>query len=197
MVRAGLELIFRITNDGAPVAQRQGPVGTLAHIRAPRTRDPLGLGVALNTLDERAAFHILVSGIYNTPGYPITPRLRLPRMQSQRQDPGVELEVLISRKDRERSAGSDRANEKIDTRALDTGRAAAVGEGSSLLIVAGTELDVGKGAQMLPERVELVGSTHAGKELLANRPHDESPSVMNQIREHGDQGRGRGVPFTP
>ena len=118
-------------------------------------------------------------------------------MQSQRQDPGVEIEVLVSRKDRERSAGSDRANEKIDTCALDTGRAAAVGEGSGLLIVAGTELDVGKGAQVLPKRVELVGSTHAGKELLANMPHDVSPSVMNQIREHGDQGRGRGVPFTP
>jgi len=92
-------------------------------------------------------------------------------MQSQRQDPGVVLEVLVGREDRERSTGSDRTDEEIGTRALDTGRAAAVGEGSSLLIVAGTQLDVGKGAQMLPERAELVGSTDAGKKLLANRPH--------------------------
>jgi hypothetical protein len=48
----------------------------------------------------------------------------------------------------------------------------------------------------LVEHVELVGNTHAGKELLANRPH-ESPSVMNRVREHGDQAGGRGVPFTP
>jgi hypothetical protein len=60
------------------------------------------------------------------------------RMQSQRQDPSVVLEVLVSRKDRERSTGSYRADEEIDTRALDTGRTAAVGEGSRLLIVSDT-----------------------------------------------------------
>ena len=57
MEGSGLEFILRISNNGAPIAENQNAVATLAQVGMPFTMKIASLGEFLNSADELVPSH--------------------------------------------------------------------------------------------------------------------------------------------
>jgi hypothetical protein len=94
------------------------------------------------------------------------------------QDDGQTLsevpEIPVRGKDRQVTPDSDRANEEIDVRALNTFRSAQVEKIRGRYVILGQKRNVGKRRKVAFQPRELRLIPHAGENLLPHRPDDFS-----------------------
>ena len=101
-------------------------------------------------------------------------------MQPQRQMTGVALEVRVRGKDGRRDSFGDRAEEKIDGRALDPAGSAGIETLSGANVVGRENWFVSEIRESLLETPKMRGIRDPRENLLANDPEKSDPALLNQ-----------------
>ena len=90
-------------------------------------------------------------------------------MQVQRKRATVCGKIPVRRENGPVATDGNRANQEVGIRSLNAHRSAAVEALSRLFKVCALEREIGEGAEMVSQQIELLRLLDAGQELLANR----------------------------
>lgn len=91
-------------------------------------------------------------------------------MKVEREHSTVCGKIPVCRENGPVATDGNRANQEVGIRSLNAHRSAAVEAPSRLFEVCTLEREIGEGAQMVSQQIELLRLLEPGQELLTNRP---------------------------
>lgn len=117
-------------------------------------------------------------------------------MQVERKHPSVSGKIAVCRENGPVATDGDCANEKVSIRSLNAHGSASVEALSRLFEVSTLEREIGEGAEMASQQIELQRFFEPGEEFLSNRSDHHHAAFADDLGHLPNDRRGR-LALTP